>query len=204
MKVTLLRQQLNDSNRVSVFVDNEYSFSLTLDQLLEEKLKKDVEIDNRRLEKLKLLSDEGKLRSKALEWLMLRPHSIGEFRSYCYRKKIDKDFAERLVTDFTEKNFLDDVKFARWFSEQRLRKGKSTKAIRAELVSKGIHGDIAKTVVGESDSGSDERALIQLITKLRNRPRYQDDKRLTAYLLGKGFKYADIKSTLQSLNGSQL
>ncbi|MCA9324234.1 hypothetical protein KC992_04000, partial [Candidatus Saccharibacteria bacterium] len=99
MKITQIKQQVKNPERVSVFVDGKYSFSLTLDQLLSEKLKKDIELETERVKQLVKLSDEGKIRARALEWLLTRPHSTREFRDYLYRKKAEKDLIEKLVEE---------------------------------------------------------------------------------------------------------
>ena len=103
MKITSIKQQVKNDSRVSIFVDGKYSFSLTLDQLLEEKIKKDDEIDESRLKKLKKLSDEGKLKTRSMEWLMNRPHSTKEFSDYLYRKKSDKELITAWTEEFAEK-----------------------------------------------------------------------------------------------------
>ena len=194
LKVTSIKEQVKNPNRVSVFVDDKYSFSLTLDQLLEQKLKKNVEIDEPRLVELKKLSDEGKLKAKALDWLMVRPHSKKEFREYAYRKKIEKDLSESWLQEFEAKKYLDDQKFAQWFAENRMRKNKSGRAIMAELASKGVSREIIQEVIVEQSN--DEESLGKLIIKLKRRTRYQDEKKLIAYLLSKGFRYEDVKSAL--------
>ena len=197
MKITAIKAQVRSESRVSVFLDDKYSFSLTLDQLLDEKIKKGDEVDEPRLKNLKRLSDEGKLKQRTLEWVMGRPHSTREFRDYLYRKKAEKDLIEAWVIEFTDKKFLNDEAFARWFAENRLRKNKSSRAIYAELMSKGIESSIIKTVVGELETGDDE-ALAALVTKLQTRPRYKDEQKLKQHLVSKGFRYDDIKRALES------
>jgi regulatory protein len=201
MKITQLKQQIKDTERVSIFVDEKYSFSLTLDQVLQEKLKKGVDIDVEQLEHFKKLSGEGKLRSRALEWLMGRPHSERELRDYLYRKKAEKEQVEVLVTEFLSKNYLNDENFARWFAEGRLRKNKSERAIKAELMSKGVSPVTIQSVVAQLSDGSrsnDKEALARLVNKLRNRTRYQDTQKLTGYLITKGFSYSEVKEAIQS------
>lgn len=195
MKITAIKAQVKTDNRVSVFLDGKYSFSLTLDQLLEQKLKKNDEIDEEKVKELKKLSDEGKLKARAMEWLMGRPHSTRELRDYFYRKKVEKDLADALVEEFTEKKYLNDETFGRWFSENRLRKNKSVRAIRSELMSKGLPHSTIQSIVTELETG-DKEALKALVNKLRNRPRYQDTQKLKAYLVSKGFSYDDIKQAL--------
>ncbi len=196
MKITAIKAQVKNANRVSVFVDLKYSFSLNLDQLLQEKLKKDLEIDENRVEALQKLSDEGKLKQRVLDWLMIRPHSTKEFRDYMYKKKAEKDLSEAWIEEFTAKRYLDDKSFAEWFAEQRVHKNKSQRAIESELRAKGISVDVIREVLGSSQVDNKE-AIKALIQKIGNRPRYRDRKKLITYLLGKGFNYSDIKEVLE-------
>ena len=203
MKITAIKAQVKSESRVSIFVEGKYSFSLTVDQLLEQKLKKGLELDENQIKSLKKLSDEGKLKQRALEWLMGRPHSIREFRDYLYRKQADKDLIEAWVEEFVAKNYLNDSEFARWFADGRRRKNKSGRAITAELFAKGVSSVTIQTIVNELEGHDDTKkseqtALQELVNKLRSRSRYQDQQKLIAYLLGKGFSYSDIKESLDS------
>ena len=208
MKITAIKAQVKSDDRVSVFVDDKYSFSLTLDQLLDQKLKKGYELDHTEIQNLKKLSDEGKLKQRTLEWVLGRPHSTKEFRDYLYQKKADKDLIDAWVDDFTEKKYLDDEAFARWFAEKRRRKNKSDRAIKSELYAKGIDSVTIQNVVTElenedDDSDNSEKlALRTLVNKLSDRPRYQDEQKLKTYLISKGFSYADIKEVLENNNNS--
>jgi len=203
-KITAIKAQVKNENRASIFLDGKYSFSLTLDQLLNQKLKKNDGLDELRIKELKKLSDEGKLKARAMEWLMGRPHSTREFRDYLYKKQAEKELINAWVEEFTDKNYLNDEAFARWFAENRRRKNKSARAIQAELSSKGIPVSISKPVLmelqqdGEDDEykKSEKDALKELIVKLRKRTRYQDEQKLKQHLLSKGFRYEDIKNAL--------
>src|SRR3989338_1711055 len=131
MKITVIKAQVKNPERVSVFVDDRYSFSLSLDELVSQKLKKDEELSQADVKRFKKLSDDGKLRARSLEWLLNRPHSIREFKDYLYRKKADLDITESLITEFLSRKYLDEEKFAKWFTELQKRRGKSNRAIRA-------------------------------------------------------------------------
>ncbi len=195
MKITAIKAQVKSEDRVSIFIDGKYSFSLNLDQLLQEKIKKGDEVDEVRINQLKKLSDEGKLKQKVLEWLLNRPHSERELRDYLYRKKADKDLIEAIVMEFRDKKYLNDENFARWFVDLRRRKNKSTREITAELRSKGISPVTIQNILKDEDNNDDE-ALKELVNKLRNRTRYQDENKLKSYLVSKGFSYSDIKKAL--------
>lgn len=195
MKITSLKQQIKKPERVSVFVDEKYSFSLGLDELLAQKLKKDQELSEADVKRLKKISDDGKLRARSLEWLLNRPHSIREFKDYLYRKKADADITESLIAEFVDKKYLDEEKFAQWFSELQKRRGKSIRAITSELFKKGVDREIVAKNFEES--GDDLQQLKIMIAKKQKLSRYKNDpQKLATYLVGQGFNWADVKQAL--------
>ena len=197
MKITAIRSQVKNPERASVFIDGKYSFSLSLNELVTEKLKNNEEIDGIRLKRLKKLSEDGKLRMRSLEWVMNRPHSTREFKDYMYRKKAEPSMTDQLIEEFTSRNYLDDQAFARWLVEVRSRAGKSDRQIRAELFKKGIDRETVDEVL-EREAGSEEERLRLVIAKKGNLPRYRNDpQKLAQYLIRQGFSWQAVKEVLQ-------
>ncbi len=196
MKITALKTQVKNPERISVFVDNTYTFSLTMNEILEHKLKKDLEVTEADIEAYKKLSLDGKLRARTQEWLMGRPHSTKELKEYLYKKKADADLQHKLIREFERTGLLNDEQFARWCAERLMRKGKSRRAVQSELRSKGVEQHVADALLAE-DVESDSTRIARLVEKLRTRSRYADDKKLIAYLISKGFMYEDIKSAIK-------
>ncbi len=194
MRVTAIKQQVKNPERASIFLDSKYSFSLSLDELITQKLKVGLEIDDVRLKELQKISADGKLRMRALEWAMGRPHSVKEFRDYLRRKKAEPDHIVKLTDEFLAKRYLDDTRFAKWRADILSRKDKSDRAISFDLRSKGVERDIIREVLEET--GNEEVRLRQLLNKLSNKPRYQDKQKLVAYLVGRGFSYSLVKDVL--------
>lgn len=198
MKITSIKQQVKNPERASIFLDGKYSFSLSLNELVAEKLKLGQEIDEAEHKRLKKMSDDGKLRGRALEWVMSRPRSLREFRDYMFRKKADADLAERLQDEFLRRGYLDEQKFAGWLMDVRRRAGKSERAIKAELARKGISREIASEVM--EDDGDELARLHELAVKKQKIARYKaDPQKLMAYLARQGFSYDDIKTVLGEL-----
>ena len=198
MKITAIKQQVKNPERVSIFVDGKYEFSLSLDELVKYKLKNNDELDKADLKKFKKISADGKLRARALEWLLNRPHSEREFRDYLYRKKTEPEQIDSLVNDFTEKGYLDNVKFALWFTELQARRGKSDRVIKAELFKKGIGRELADETMPES-AGDESQRLKAMIDKKRRLSRYKNDpQKLAKYLTAQGFSWQDVKQQLLS------
>jgi regulatory protein len=198
MKITSIKQQVKNPERVSIFVDGKYEFSLSLDELVKYKLKNNDGLGQADIKKFKKISADGKLRGRALEWLMNRPHSEREFRDYLYRKKVEPEQIESLVNEMTEKGYLDNVKFAAWFTELQARRGKSNRAIRSELFKKGIGREVADETLGEG-AGDETERLKNIIEKKRRLSRYKNDpQKLAQYLVAQGFSWQDVKSELAS------
>jgi regulatory protein len=196
MKITALKQQVKNPERVSIFVDERYSFSLSLDELVTHKLKKDQEVTEADVKRFKKISADGKLRGRALEWLMNRPHSEREFRDYLYRKKAEPDQINGLVDEFTQKGYLDNAKFAQWFSELQARRNKSDRQIKAELFKKGIGRELVAETLEQG--GGDETARLKLLIEKKSKlSRYQTDpQKLMQYLVAQGFSWQSVKQAL--------
>lgn len=196
MKITSIKQQVKNPGRVSIFVDGKYEFSLSLDELVKYKLKNNAELDENDIKRYKKISADGKLRARALEWLLNRPHSEREFRDYLYRKKIEPEQIQSLVDEFTEKGYLDNAKFAVWFTELQSRRGKSDRAIRAELFKKGIGRESVDESI-EDSAGDETERLQELIKKKASLSRYRNDpQKFMRYLVGKGFSWQLVKEQL--------
>jgi regulatory protein len=196
MKITAIKQQVKNPERVSIFIDGKYEFSLSLDELVKYKLKNNDELDKPDVKKFKKISADGKLRARALEWLMNRPRSEREFRDYLYRKKAEPDQIDNLVSEFSQKGYLDNAKFAAWFSELLARRNKSDRQIRGELFKKGIDRELVDEVLSSEGEGEDRR-LKAMIEKKRKLSRYQKDpQKLMQYLVGQGFSWQDVKAAL--------
>ena len=198
MKITAIKQQVKNPELVSIFVEGKYEFSLSLDELIKHKLKNSTELDKADIKKFKKISADGKLRARSLEWLLNRPRSEREFRDYLFRKKIEPEQIDSLVSEFIFKGYLDNSKFAAWFTELQARRGKSDRAIRAELFKKGIGRELADEVVQE-DAGDELERLKTMIQKKQKLSRYKNDtEKLARYLTSQGFSWQAVKEELFS------
>ena len=196
MKVTDIKAQQR-SNRVSVYLDWRYAFSLSLWQLAQEKLRIGDELSKERLSQLKNDSDFGKLYDRTLNWLMIRPRSAWEIEQYLARKTDNDELKQLIKQRIEEKGFINDQDFAeRWVRSRRLLKPMSTVRLRQELLKKRVPREIIdETLV--TDETSDLETVKQLIIKRRHR--YKDQQKLMAYLARQGYPYGVIKDALELL-----
>jgi regulatory protein len=209
MKITSISIQVRDKNRINVSVDGTYRFSLDVFQLSDLGIRVGNEYSNDELTSLEQESQFGKVYARALGYCLMRPHSAKEVRDYLYRKTRDirtktgdikkgtsPEITTRVFNRLTEKNYVNDEHFTRYWVENRLlTKGASKRKLISELRSKGVEQLIIEQFLSESDR-TDEDELQKVITKKRSK--YPDDQKLMAYLARQGFSYDDIKSALQN------
>jgi regulatory protein len=204
MRITAIKAQIKNTERVSVYLDGKYSFSLTQNQLLELRIHSGMELTEQELEDLKKASDYGKLLERSMNYVMIRPRSIRELRDYLWRKKADPDMAEKIIAKLETRGYLGDASFARsWVRSRQLTKPVSKRRLTAELIQKGVTSDLIQQALGnnETEDAYDEtEALRTIINKKRRQARYQDEQKLMQYLARQGFGYDLIKSTLAEIN----
>lgn len=209
MLVTDIKLQVKNSNRVSIYLDGRYSFSLTVDQLASFNFKKGDDLSLEEVEAYKDESSYGKLKAVALDYLLLRTRSKKEFRDYLFRKTLstyDKKGkkiirytdvqAKRIYEHFLNTKYLDDEFFAKtWVENRNLKKGVSKKKLYQELKQKGIEDHVIEQALGAS--GRDDLDELKKVLA-KKAGRYKgDDNKLIRYLASLGFNYEDIKKAIE-------
>ncbi len=211
MKITSISAQVKNLDRVNISVDGKYRFSLDIFQLGELGIKVGKEYTDQELSEIENESQFGKLYARALEYCLMRPHSSREVKDYLWRKTratkyktrdgeikdregVSQSNADRVHDRLVSKGYIDDVKFTRFWVENRNQtKGTSLRKLTAELRAKGVEQSIIAEALSESDR-ADGDELQKIIAKKRTR--YPDEQKLIAYLARQGFSYDDIKSAL--------
>lgn len=215
MTITELKQGVKNPNRVNVFVDGKFSFSLDVAQVVEYKLKVGLALTAERLDELKKASDYGKLYQRTLEWVLVRPRSVRETRDYLVRKlrksssdalvparRYGRDFARPLLVsrgwsseDTSElsnriiSRLLDKGYLDdRKFAEWYVENRFTVKGVsKKRLKMELMKKGVASEIIGEVlDGRDDEEEILKMIAKKRAK---YDDEKLLAYLCRQGFSY---------------
>lgn len=204
-RVTELKQGVKNPNRVNVFVDGKFAFSLDVAQVVDLGVKVGMELPEEKKVELKKASEFGKLYQRTLEWVLVRPRSERETRDYLRRKlhrasseqitespEEDRSkFSQEIIKCLISRGYIDDRKFAEWYVENRfVKKGVSRKRLLMELRKKGVSGEIIDEVLGSRDDREEIQKMIA-----RKRAKY-DDEKLMAYLCRQGFSYDLVREEL--------
>lgn len=219
-KITKMRAGVRDPNRVNIFLDGRFAFSLDVTQVVDLGVKVGQEISPERLEELKDASEFGKLYQRTLEWVLTRPHSVREAKNYLRRRQIKRRILNRqrereekkalpeikeqamtlVVERLIEKGYLNDEKFAAYYIENRyVRRGISHRRLRAELQNKGVEADLINSLLNQETRNEDEE-IQKVIAKKRAK---YDDRKLINYLVRQGFNYYLAKEAVEKSNSEE-
>lgn len=219
--ITQITAGVRNPNRVNIFINGRYTFSLDINQVIDLQVKVGRVLSEAELQELRAASEFGKLYQRALEWVLMRPRSIRETRDYLKnrqlkriqtnRKRANEELKplpeiqtttlELVLQRLVERGYVDDEKFAEFYVENRFtKKGVSTKRLRSELSKKGISQSIIERVLNESVR-TDQDELMKMLRKKRKR---YDDQKLIAYLVRQGFNYADAIEAVENYNDNEV
>lgn len=195
--ITDMKAGVKNPERVNVYVNGGFAFSLDVAQVVDYRIKVGAVLDEARIEELRNASEFGKLYQRALEWVLLRPRSVRETRDYLskkvYEKKLNKDYVDEVIGRLSDKGYIDDYRFAEFWAQNRfVKKGVSRKRLTMELMKKGISREIINGVL---DERNDEEELRKMAAKKRSR--YKEPEKLMAYLVRQGFPYDLVRKVVE-------
>ena len=101
--ITKLTPGVHDPNRVNVFIDGNFEFSLNLAQIVDFKLKIGKHVTTKELKDLRAASEFGKLYQSTLEWILARPRSIYETRDHLKKKLEKRKLTNRRIAEQRER-----------------------------------------------------------------------------------------------------
>ena len=210
--ITDIKQAVKNPNRANIFVNGKYRFSLDIFQLTQLNVKIGAKFPEDEILNLEQQSEFGKLYALGLNYCLMRPHSEKEIRDYLWKKTLNRKLrnkktgefyekkgvskvsAEQALQRLTEKGYVDDFKFAKfWIENRNQRKGSSIKKLKSELFSKGVSDEIIEQILASSKR-NDSEEIRKIIAKKAKK--YADEKKLVAYLARQGFSYDEIKRAL--------
>lgn len=201
MKITDIKQQVKRTDRYSIYVDGKYSFPLGETELLNMGLRVEQEFTEAELEELKDRAVIDKGYDRALNLIMRRPRSEWELRDYLKRKEYTPEVIEQILNMLSKKGYVDDADFARrWVENRRLLKSTSKRRLLQELRQKRVADEIIQSVL-EADETDELQVLRELIERKRKQTKYQDNLKLTQYLMRQGFDYGSVKEALKQQRG---
>lgn len=209
MKITAL---IEKNSRVQVFIDEKYSFSCSVNLVLENQLHVGFEISEEKRESLKKQAYESILKQKLIEYMMSGYYSRKELF-----RKINTYSKRRYNLESSEEVFkkkFEEIKKSRIYDEDiiilnlislYLSKSKGRNFIVSKLLQKGFDKEKILEKIGKFEDKDLNLKLKSFLEKKfdslerKSKDIYDLRQRLTKAAMSRGFDYKEIKGVVDNL-----
>lgn len=197
--ITAITRQKRNKERVNIFIDGQYAFSLA--EITAAWLKTGQQLTANDIAKLDADDAIEQAKQSAYQFMSYRPRSTAEVRQNLLKKEYDEAVVEQVLTRLTDLNLLNDRDFARFWIEQRETfKPRSQRALSQELYQKGISRDIIDELISNVDEEAAARKAAQKKAQnWRQLPREDFFSKMGGFLQRRGFNYAITKTVTEEL-----
>lgn len=194
--ITKIAQQKRKKDRYSIFIDEEYTFSVEEDVLVRYDLAKGKSLTKEEIEEITESDTYHRAYLMAINYLSYRMRSIEEMNTYLNKKEVDPGWKEQIIVRLIEEKHLDDTAFANAYVRDRMHQtSKGPRLIERELLSKGINKEIAEESTKQYKPAAQfDKALEWLEKERRKKSQYsftKQQEKLRLKLIQNGFD-ADV------------
>lgn len=199
-KITAIKVQRKNKERVNIYLDGEFAFGLT--RIVAGWLQVGQMLDEKKIEALKADDEREQAYIRALNYLSYRPRSIKEVEQNLRKYNVPETLIPETIERLKKNNFVNDESFAeQWIENRNTFHPRGKRALKLELRQKGIDNEDIQDILDEL---VDEESLAYKagLKKARQLAKleWQDFRRkLGAFLARRGFPYSVISPLLEPL-----
>ena len=206
--ITKIEVGKRNKERVNIYIDEEYAFSISAELIYKENIKVKDKID---VDSLKKLADEDnyiKCKNTALKTIERTYKSEKELAQKLALKGYDDHIINRTINFMKEYNLLNDNNYATMYVKDKSRNiGK--KKIKYSLLQKGIDEEIIESELEKINNDEVKAIVYEMALKKykvfskRENDNYKLTQKLYRFLMGKGYDYDSIKDVVKSIVKSE-
>lgn len=198
-KVTSLTVQKKNKERINVFLDGEYAFSLAA--ITAASLRSGQEISQAQIVELQMEDSYERGKEAVMRLLSYRPRSVAEVRGKLKGKEFPEVVIERVLSRLQELDLLSDRAFVRYWIEQRENfRPRSALALRQELMQKGVARELIDEALADLDEDAAAyRAAEKKAVQWGRLSQDEFNNKVGAFLQRRGFSYSIIQNVIGDL-----
>jgi len=203
MNITSIEKNKKNKDRLSVYVDNQYCFTISEDDYLSLNLYEKKEMTKKEIDYIKNNINFHSAKSTAIKFLSLRLRTEKEV----FDKLGDKGYDTKTIMDAIEElkslGYINNKLYVQKYIYDRSKlKPKSKKMLKFELISKGIsQEDIDEIIV---DWKADDITVAETLVKKKfGKYDLKDEKivkRVYSFLHHRGFSFEIVNGIIQKTN----
>lgn len=199
-KITALKAQKKNPNRVSVYLEGEFAFGLS--RIVAAWLRVGQCLSDEKITALQAQETREKAYQRALGLVSYRPRSESEIHQKLDRAGFDEDTIQAVLARLKDAGLVQDQTFAEtWIENRSTFRPRSQSYLAFELRRKGVSDETIQSAMAQA-AGDDELAY-QAAQKYARRLEHLEwaefQKKLTAFLGRRGFSYSTIRPVVSQV-----
>lgn len=199
-RISAIKAQNRNPNRVSVFLDEEYAFGLA--RVVAAWLSVGMVLSDERISQLRAQDAQEVAFQKALNLLSHRPRSEGEIRRKLEIGGFEEPVIDATLARLRQTGLAGDRQFAQLWVENRSEfRPRGRRMLAFELRQKGVHEEIIQQALEVAGNEHDLalNAAQKYARRLSGLDRNAFWKKLSAFLARRGFGYETIKGVVDTV-----
>jgi regulatory protein len=200
VKITSAEKNKKYKDRLSVFVDGKFSFTISEEDYLSMNLYEDQELTEETIDYIKNTLNYREAKSKAVRYLSMKMRTEKEVRDKLGEEGYDDDCIEKAVNELKAIGYINNQLYAQKYIYDRSKlKPISKKLMKRELAFKGISEEIADEVL--NDWKVEDSAVVESLLKRKFGKYDLTDKKVLKkammFLMHRGFSGDTIREALR-------
>jgi regulatory protein len=206
LKITSVEKNKKNKDRLSIYIDDRFSFTISEEDYLTLNLYEKTEISEETIEYIKDTLNFREARSKAVRYLSLKLRTEKEVREKLLNQGYDPDCTTKVIDDLKAIGYINNKLYAQkyLFDRSKLRPA-SKRMMKLELLSRGIEEETADEVL--ADWKVEDSSVAESLLKRKFGKYDMSDKKILRkaymFLVHRGFSRDTIKEALKAF-GSDL
>ena len=198
MKITQISAQQKNKDRCNIFIDGEYSFSVSTETVYKFYLKTGKELSEEEITAIKEDGERTSALNRATEYLSKAYKTRKQVKDYLLKKGYSDDAVYYTVSRLTETGYINDSEYARrYFETASKNQGKKLSAYK--LMAKGVRKDVIDEAYEKAAVPSKENAAAVAEKYMRNKEINKENVAKTyRYLIGRGFSYDEASEAISA------
>lgn len=187
--ITAIQQQKRNPQRVNIYLDGSYAFSLA--KIVAAWLKVGQRLESGKLLELQSQDETEKAFQRAIHFIGYRPRSQAEVERNLRKHDVPETVIPEIIDRLQRGHLVDDADFARrWVEDRAAFRPRSAFALRVELRQKGIKDNVIESAVANLDEAKLAREAALRKARQLSKLEWPDFRnKLCAHLSRRGFSY---------------
>ena len=197
-KITAITIQSKNKKRANLFVDGEFYSGISLETVMQHRLKSGMDIDKTALTEMILESDKVEALNVAVDYLSSRLKTKRQVKDYLLKKGYSEQVVWHCIDKLKEYNYINDEEYSKRYIESTS-KTQGRRLVEYKLMMKGVKKEEISTAYSESEIDSKQNAQNVLERYMKNKERTKENlAKAYRYLVSRGFLYEEATFAVES------